>query len=102
MKLIYYALLFNLFVIFLFSLIYYVLPEGNIIENGTNDRAQPHYIDCFTLSTTIQAGVGSTNLTANTHLAKIIMCFQQMFLISSNALILYLFIKHHSKKHKST
>lgn len=99
MKLVYYALLFNLFVIFLFSLIYYILPDEHFVN--INNKSTPlTYMDCISLSTTIQAGVGITNTIPSNLMSKLAVMCQQFILISSNALILYLFIKHHTRKHK--
>jgi hypothetical protein len=78
----------QVFSIFVFSLIYYImLPHfmSNI------DRHTLGYIDCVSLSTTIQAGIGLTDMMPQTPSSIIITTLQQFSVIISSIYIVFTF-----------
>ncbi len=98
MKVVLQTFILNLGLIVFFSLFYFILPEGSF--KTTNDVYVAKYIDCFTFSTTIQAGVGITTMTPNTDFAKLLVSCHQICLIGLNVILLYIFLKHHIKHHR--
>lgn len=88
MKLVLRTLLFHLICIITFGIIYWMLARDfTFISNKTN----PKLIDCLFLSTTIQAGVGLSDLNPDTVLTKLILMIQQFIMISTNIFLLYIF-----------
>jgi hypothetical protein len=77
--------------IIIFIIIYSSLPYGTFSLN--NKIGEPKFIDYFNLSTTIQAGVGVTNMMPVTTLGKFIMALQQILMITKNVVILYFFTR---------
>jgi hypothetical protein len=77
--------------ILLFGLAYLFLKSHFVRDPiyTINKQNNPEIIDCFFLSTTIQSGVGYSNLYPITNLAKSIMMIQQFIMISINILLLY-------------
>jgi hypothetical protein len=87
MKILIRTLIFHFVCILMFSLLYL-----NIVNDMTNkDNSKINYLDCLLLSTTIQAGVGFTDLTINSSIGKFITMLQQLLLISTHAFTLYIF-----------
>ena len=87
MKILIRTLVFHFVCILMFSLLYL-----NITGEMVNEDNSPiKFIDCLLLSTTIQAGVGFTNLSVNSSIGKLIMLLQQLLLISTHAFTLYIF-----------
>ena len=74
--------------IFVFSLVYYsILPQfKSNIDGHTLD-----YLDCVSLSTTIQAGIGLTDLQPNTHISILLTTIHQMVVILSAVYIVFTF-----------
>lgn len=87
MKLVIRTVFFHLCCIVLFTGIYYYLRSDFNIP-GENDVT---VIDCTLLSTTIQAGVGVSNVTPLTNLTKIVMSIQQVMLITTYVFTVYIF-----------
>lgn len=87
MKILIRTLIFHFVCIFMFSLLYLNIAN----EMSSQDGSQIHFLDCLLLSTTIQAGVGFTNLSINSSIGKLIMMLQQLLLISTHAFTLYIF-----------
>jgi hypothetical protein len=56
-----------------------------------DNKSDPELFDCLFLATTIQAGVGYSDLYPITDLSKIIMIIQQFIMISLNVFLLYIF-----------
>ena len=77
--------------ILLFGLVYFFLKSHFLRDPiyTINKKNNPEIIDCFFLSTTVQCGVGYSNLYPITNLAKSIMILQQFTMISINILLLY-------------
>jgi hypothetical protein len=72
----------------MFTLLYFLLTDH--FDKMSNEK-HPELIDYFFLGTTIQSGVGYTSLTPITALAKFVMILQQMFMLSINVFLLYMF-----------
>lgn len=87
MKILIRTLVFHFVCILMFSLLYL-----NITGEMDNEDSSPiKFLDCLLLSTTIQAGVGFTNLSVHGSIGKLIMLLQQLLLISTHAFTLYIF-----------
>ena len=71
----------------MFSLLYLNTTDGFV----TTDNKVIEYVDCLLFSTTIQAGVGITNIVVNSQIGKYLMILQQITLISTHAFTLYIF-----------
>jgi hypothetical protein len=91
--------LFHLLCILIFASIYFYISEhfqsdngnnGNNDNNGNNSNNNK-FTDFLLLSTTVQAGVGMTELTPTTFYSKLILILQQMLLIFTHIITLYIF-----------
>jgi hypothetical protein len=89
MKLIIRTIIFHLICIILFSIIYFNLAESFIDVN--NNKKNKTFLDFFSLSTTIQSGVGLTFLEPIDVYGKFAVLLQQIILISSYVITLYIF-----------
>ena len=78
----------QLLLILLFSLLYYgILTQfKSSIDDHTLD-----YIDCVSLSTTIQAGIGLTDMLPQTHLSILFTTIHQIVVILSAVYIVFTF-----------
>jgi hypothetical protein len=86
------ALIFNLLNIFIFWIIYYFLLE-DFEFRGVSDlksNRKESAMDLLLLSTTIQAGVGITNVYPKTTLTSWLLVLQQLIMISGNILAFYI------------
>lgn len=92
MKYVISSFLFHLFMIFLFSVIYYFIEASNFKFDDTLNRS-PEYIDYLSLSTTLQSGVGLSDLAPATQLSSLLIVLQQLILIGTNVLIVYVIFK---------
>lgn len=87
MKLVFRTVFFHILCIFLFSLLYYIF----------RDDFKPHVKEDYTildyifLSTTIQAGVGLTDIYPINFNGKLVMIIQQIMLIMTHVFTLYIF-----------
>ena len=84
---------FQFLCVLLFGLIY-VSFKANFVRNPkytVDNNKEPELLDCLFLATTIQAGVGYSDLYPITDFAKIIMIIQQFVMISTNVFLLYIF-----------
>lgn len=93
MKLVIRTLTFHLLCIIFFSILYFIYKEHFVTDPdfNVNKKSEPEIIDCLFLSITVQAGVGYSDLYPYTNLAKIILMFQQLIMISTNVFLLYIF-----------
>ena len=66
-----FSFFFHIFCAMLFSIIYYKMDSTNF-QFSTSDYRQPNYIDFLSFSTTVQAGVGISNLRPNSELCNIL------------------------------
>lgn len=87
MKILIRTLIFHFVCILMFSLLYINIVDDMV----TQDKSPINFLDCLLLSTTIQAGVGFTNLSVHGSIGKLIMMLQQLLLISTHAFTLYIF-----------
>ena len=88
MKLVLRTLLFHLICIITFGIIYWMMSKQfSLIINGEN----PKLIDFLFLSTTIQSGVGLSDLNPMTTISKIVLIIQQFIMISTNVFLFYIF-----------
>jgi len=83
---------FHLFFALLFSLIYYKIGQTGFELTISNKRAIG-YMDYLSLSTSVQAGVGISNLTPKTELSSLVLTIQQFLLIAANVFIVYVIFK---------
>jgi hypothetical protein len=88
MKIIIKSVFFHFLCIFIFFLIYLNISDNfkNILNNKNT------FIDLLLLSTTIQAGVGISNLIPITSYSKLMMIIQQFIKISTNVITFYFLI----------
>ena len=84
---------FHILTLILFALIYYLLPNGHFILPPDSKR-DLFLLDFFNLSTTIQAGVGITQIIPATSLAQTVMSCQQLILIIGNVSVLHYIISY--------
>ena len=89
MKFVIITLFTHFFLIILFTTIYYAIPLDNFETMNGKSPKNLELMDFFGLSTTIQAGVGITNVNARTDFAKGLISFQQILLIAGNIGILH-------------
>jgi hypothetical protein len=75
----------------MFAIIYYYIAEHFQSDNGNKNKEQYNFYDFLLLSTTIQAGVGISELTPSTFYSKIILIVQQILLIFTHLITLYIF-----------
>ena len=96
MKQVFASIIFNFIIIIIFSIIYIYLKDEFIYNVSdklkTNNRIQ--IIDLIMYTTTIQSGVGLTNIMPNSVLSKLVTMTQQYIMIGSYLFILYFFILH--------
>ena len=87
MKLVIRTVIFHFTCIIIFACAYYLFKDNltsNIKDNFT-------VMECLFLSTTIQAGVGMTDITPTAFHTQLIMMAQQLIMILSNVFTLYIF-----------
>ena len=90
MKLAIRALLFHIVCIITFALLYLYLSD-DFKDGNSNENKKFTILDYFLLSTTIQAGVGITELFPNTFYSKILVIIQQILMLSTHIFTLYIF-----------
>ena len=90
MKLLFRTAFFHIFCIIIFSLIYLYYKEDFQPAKET-DKDYKSFINFLNLSVTIQSSVGISDLVPITPTAKFIVMFQQVLLIFTNILTLYIF-----------
>jgi hypothetical protein len=90
MKIVFATILFNFLCIIFFGMIYIYLKNEFINNTNKNDI---HLIDIIMFSTTIQSGVGLSNLLPNSFNLKLVTIIQQLTMICSYVIILYIITK---------
>jgi hypothetical protein len=88
MKLVIRALIFHILCIIIFSIVYFNLDEGFHL---TDEEDKKGFIDYILLSTTIQAGVGISDLYPLSYYSKITVIIQQMLMLCTHVVTLYIF-----------
>jgi hypothetical protein len=89
MKLAIRTVCFHFLCILMFGVIYYNIQYQ---FNHKDDQQRESILDYILLSTTIQAGVGFTDIYPITNLSKITMLLQQIMMIMTHVFTLYFFI----------
>ena len=88
MKLLIKTVFFHIFCIILFTLIY--VHSYDHFENITDKKYNTN-MDFLLLSTTIQSGVGLTDLLPTSNYAKIMVILQQLLRIFTHVITIYIF-----------
>jgi hypothetical protein len=83
--------IYNLLCILVFFLLYLSFKNQFTLDPSLNKNKPPKIPDLLFLSTTVQAGVGYSIVYPLTFTSKMIMIFQQFFMIISNLMLFYLF-----------
>jgi hypothetical protein len=86
-----YTFLFNLLTAIIFSIIYSSISRHNF--EPLNPKDELTYIDFLFYAVTIQSGIGLPDVTALSDLAKILALFQQLILMGSAFILVYMFFK---------
>jgi hypothetical protein len=87
MKIVIRTFLFHITCIIIFTMIYYNLKD----HFQRHTREDFYMIDYFLLSTTIQAGVGISDIYPISFYGKIFMIIQQIIMIMAHIITLYVF-----------
>jgi hypothetical protein len=88
MRLVFKTLLFHLLNILLFTVLYVTFAHEFQIKNNENKQV----IDFVLLSTTIQAGVGITQMYPISLTTKLLVTFQQWIMLFTHILTLHIFV----------
>jgi hypothetical protein len=86
-----YTFLFNLLTAIVFSIIYASISPHNFEPLNPKDNLT--YVDYLFYSVTIQSGVGLPDITALSDLAKILAMIQQLILMGTAFILVYMFFK---------
>jgi hypothetical protein len=87
MKIVIRTVFFHFLCIIIFGILYFYLKE-NFAEK---EEAELEIIDYVLLSTTIQAGVGVSDLYPTTFYGKLTMIIQQLIMICTHVFTIYIF-----------
>ena len=87
MKIVFRTVCFHLLCIIVFSFLYFHNKDGF----HSLDNKNASYLDYFLLSTTIQAGVGFSDIYPITSIGKIVMILQQLIMIMTHVFTIYFF-----------
>lgn len=86
-----YTFLFNLLIALIFSIIYSSISSHNF--EPLNPKDELTYLDYLFYAVTIQSGIGLPDVTALSNLAKILVLIQQLILMGSAFILVYLFFR---------
>ena len=86
-----YTFLFNILMIFVFSIIYASISPHNFETLNPKDKLT--YIDYLFYSVTIQSGIGLPDITALSDLAKILAIIQQLIILGSAFILISFFFQ---------
>ena len=93
MQIVFRTLLFHFTCIIIFTILYSIFSDDyNEKKNGSAEATNTTFIDIILFSTTIQAGVGISNMYPLNFIGKIIMIFQQLIMMSAKLFALYFFL----------
>lgn len=87
MKLVIRTLVFHVACIVIFAFLYSKFSEDFLVT----DKNKKSFIDFLLLSTTIQCGIGISDLYPFSFIGKIILIFQQMILLCTHVITIYIF-----------
>jgi heme A synthase len=90
MKIVIKTFFFHITCIFIFAFIYLYLSEGFDINNESRHKYKT-FTDFLLLSTTVQAGVGITDLFPISFISKISLMLQQVIMMLTHVITLYVF-----------
>jgi hypothetical protein len=93
MKIVIRTVAFQILCVVLFGLLY-ILFKKHFVRDPTyttDKKKEPELIDCLFLATTVQSGVGYSDLYPITHTSKILLIIQQFIMITTNVFLLYIF-----------
>lgn len=91
MKIVIRTLVFHLFCIVIFSFLYLYFSHHFISTNEDKHNKKKSIVDFILLGTTIQAGVGVSDLYPISSYVKFIMIIQQILMIMTHVFTLYIF-----------
>lgn len=86
-----YTFIFNIMLAIIFSLIYASISPHNFEPLNPKDKLT--YIDYLFYAVTIQSGIGLPDVTALSDLAKILAIIQQLIIMGSAFILIYLFFR---------
>lgn len=89
MKIVFQTLVFHLICIVFFATLYHYLEES--FDDTSTNHKNKTFLDFFLLASTIQAGIGFNFLDPITIISKTCVIIQQLILISSHIITLYIF-----------
>ena len=89
MKLAIRTIIFHFLCILVFAFLYYNIQYQ---FQDKNENKRQSILDYILLSTTIQAGVGFSDIYPSTNVAKLVMILQQLLMIMTYVFTLYFFI----------
>jgi len=93
MRIVFATIFFNFLCIIFFGMIYLNLKNEFINNNSLSFKNDIKLIDIIMFSTTIQSGVGLSNLFPNSFNSKLVTIIQQLTMICSYVIILYIITK---------
>jgi hypothetical protein len=93
MRIVIKTVLFQFLCVLFFGLVYLSFKNHFLRDPAytIDKKKEPEILDCLFLSTTIQCGVGYSDLYPITDTSKVIMIIQQFVMISTNVFLLYIF-----------
>jgi len=91
MKLVIRTVIFHLFCIILFAYIYLYLSDHFQSDIEDKNKKYKTYLDFFLLSTTVQSGVGISDLFPVSNYSKIALIIQQFLMLLTHIITLYIF-----------
>ena len=90
-RMVVYTFVFNIITIIIFSIIYTNISPNNFQPLDPKDKLT--FIDYLFYSVTIQSGVGLPDVTALSDLAKILAIIQQLILMGTAFILVYMFFR---------
>jgi hypothetical protein len=91
MKIVIRTVVFHFVCILIFAFLYYYSREQYVYQNKTKNQSHASLIDYIFLSTTIQAGVGLTDIYPISSYGKMLMIVQQFIMIMTHVFTIYIF-----------
>jgi hypothetical protein len=91
MKLVIRTVIFHFTCILIFSYLYYYISYNFQTDKESEKKKYTTFLDFFLLSTTIQAGVGISDIYPVHFYGKLAIIIQQFIMILSNVITLYIF-----------
>ena len=93
MKIVFRTFIFHMCCIFIFALLYSNFENEfySLYNNNNKNKKDKTFLDFFLFSTTIQAGVGISELLPLTSLTKMLMIIQQIIMIMTHLFTIYIF-----------